>query len=60
MEEDKVYAFNHKKKKKWTFTSNDTSASILSVLDMALSEFDVLRYDFILGKKQDIGQLTLF
>src|SRR5574344_61926 len=40
-------AFNYTSRRKWTFTSNDTSASILSVLDMALSKFDVLRYDFL-------------
>lgn len=40
-------AFNHTSRRKWTFTSNDTSASILSVLGMALPEFDVLRYDFL-------------
>ena len=40
-------AFNHTSRAKWTFTSNETGASILSVLEMALSKFDVVRYDFL-------------
>ena len=31
----------------WNFTSNETGAGMSSVLDMALSRFNVLRYDFL-------------
>lgn len=43
----KIPAFNHTSRAKWTFTSNETGASILSILDMALSEFDVFRYTWL-------------
>ena len=32
---------------KWTFTLNETGAGMLSVLDMALSQFDVYRYTWL-------------
>ena len=31
----------------WTFTSNETGAGILTILDMALSEFDVYRHTWL-------------
>lgn len=31
----------------WTFTSNETGAGILTILDLALSEFDVYRYTWL-------------
>ena len=43
----KTHTSNHPSMGEWTFTSNETGAGILTILDLALSEFDVYRYTWL-------------
>ena len=45
--EFKTHTSNHPSMGEWTFTSNETGAGILTILDLALSEFDVYRYTWL-------------
>ena len=45
--EFKTHTSNHPSMGEWTFTSNETGSGILTILDLALSEFDVYRYTWL-------------
>lgn len=45
--EFKTHTSNHPSMREWTFTSNETGVGILTILYLALSEFDVYRYTWL-------------
>lgn len=45
--EFKTHTSNHPSMGEWTFTSNETGAGVSTILDLALSKFDVYRYDWL-------------
>lgn len=45
--EFKTHTSNHPSMGEWTFTSNETGVGILTILYLALSEFDVYRHTWL-------------